>query len=96
SARVQRPRAGGLCPYAFTGVSMKLGIDRRAEYYTTVTSANETFHRDYIGYQHSKTRAEIASEFLHRHLKTRENPRATITIPQLTPFSPSIPPIDRS
>ncbi|OFS07979.1 hypothetical protein HMPREF3091_20900 [Hafnia sp. HMSC23F03] len=34
SARVQRPRAGGLCPYAFMDVSMKLGMDRRAEYYT--------------------------------------------------------------
>ncbi|WP_278426941.1 hypothetical protein, partial [Hafnia paralvei] len=48
SARVQRPRAGGLCTYAFTGVSMKLGIDRRVEYYTTVTSANETCHRNPI------------------------------------------------
>ena len=38
SARVQRPRAGGLCPYAFTRASMKLDIDRRAEYYTELAS----------------------------------------------------------
>jgi hypothetical protein len=31
---VQRLRAGGLCPYALTRVSMTLGMNRRAEYYT--------------------------------------------------------------
>ncbi|MCV9378934.1 MULTISPECIES: hypothetical protein [Hafnia] len=33
SARVQRPRAGGLCPYAFTNAAMKLGMNWQTEYY---------------------------------------------------------------
>ena len=47
SARVQRPRAGGLCTYAFTHVPMKLGIDWRAEYYTMLaewSSQTEATH----------------------------------------------------
>ncbi|MEG1654424.1 MAG: hypothetical protein RR390_13115, partial [Hafnia sp.] len=38
SAQVQRPRAGGLCPYAFISVSMKLSMSWRTEYYIVVTS----------------------------------------------------------
>ncbi|WP_156088351.1 MULTISPECIES: hypothetical protein [Hafniaceae] len=37
SARVQRPRAGGLCPYAFTDAALKLDMDRQAESLTVVT-----------------------------------------------------------
>ncbi|RDA65054.1 hypothetical protein DVH09_15905, partial [Hafnia paralvei] len=57
SARVQRPRAGGLCPYAFTGVSMKLGIDRRAEYYTMLAEWS------------SQTGAEMASRIKSARLE---------------------------
>jgi len=50
SARVQRPRAGGLCPYAFISVSVKLDMDRRAEYHTVVpyTSGIKILHRNGI------------------------------------------------